>query len=106
MKYSKVGLKYIAMISNKLNKDNRLIMAQIAVDFSEIGIKNFPRDYIAEYCPKTDPLEIHNWFMEARDVWNLRNSNKKIIEVFEKAFIDAKEEFEVPAEVESGLKDS
>ena len=74
--------------------NNRLRMAQLVVDFTSIGVHSFPRDYITKYCPYKQGDKKYKWFTSAANVWNLRNTDEKIIKVFEKAFQDAQNEFE------------
>lgn len=75
-------------------RENKLRMAQLVCDYQEIGINEFPREYIEKYCPFVRYEKKHKWYRSASNVWNLRNGDSKIIEAFEKAYNDAKNEFE------------
>jgi len=79
----------------KTSKEKRLEMAKLSSEYSAMGIKKFPKEYLEKYCPKKKPLDIHNWFVSANNVWNLRNVDESIIKIFKKLYQDLINEIDV-----------
>lgn len=73
----------------------KLKMARLKVKYQEIGFVEFPRELISSYCPKNyTPIQVHEWFISANNVWLLRNGNEQMISMYEKVYNKAKDDID------------